>query len=175
LRTFAGDSLRPPLGFNPRPRRLSTPPLTPFNSTPTFARMERPGVDVFVTDSPVAPRETEEIPETRVRAQSERLLGVRRRERERRRSVRGRARLGGRAVRRRERRGRASRGGSHRRAHLRRRGETAFPHWFPYDRRLSRTLPFGFDARSGGPKPPAFRPTDRRARPPFNLISGTRA
>jgi hypothetical protein len=26
LRTFAGASLRPPLGFNPRPRRLSTPP-----------------------------------------------------------------------------------------------------------------------------------------------------
>ena len=25
LRTFAGDSLRPPLGFNTRPRRLSTP------------------------------------------------------------------------------------------------------------------------------------------------------
>jgi len=35
LRTFAGVSLRPSLGFNPRPRRLSTPPLTPFNSTPT--------------------------------------------------------------------------------------------------------------------------------------------
>ena len=41
LRTFAVASLRPPLAFNPRPRRLSTP-LTPFNSTPTFARMERP-------------------------------------------------------------------------------------------------------------------------------------
>ena len=26
LRTFAGVSLRPPLGFNPHPRRLSTPP-----------------------------------------------------------------------------------------------------------------------------------------------------
>ena len=26
LRTFPGASLRPPLGFNPRPRRLSTPP-----------------------------------------------------------------------------------------------------------------------------------------------------
>jgi len=42
LRTFAGVSLRPLLAFNPRPRRLSTPLLTPFNSTPTFARMERP-------------------------------------------------------------------------------------------------------------------------------------
>jgi len=29
-------SLRPSLAFNPRPRRLSTPLLTPFNSTPTF-------------------------------------------------------------------------------------------------------------------------------------------
>jgi hypothetical protein len=42
LRTLPGASLRPPLGFNPRPRRLSTPLLTPFNSTPTFARMEWP-------------------------------------------------------------------------------------------------------------------------------------
>ena len=38
LRTFAVVSLRPgSLAFNPRPRRLSTPLLTPFNSTPTFA------------------------------------------------------------------------------------------------------------------------------------------
>ena len=38
LRTFAGVSLRPgSLAFNPRARRLSTPLLTPFNSTPTFA------------------------------------------------------------------------------------------------------------------------------------------
>jgi hypothetical protein len=38
LRTFPGVSLRPPLGFNPdTPRRLSTPLLTPLNSTPTFA------------------------------------------------------------------------------------------------------------------------------------------
>ena len=42
LRTFAVVSLRPPLAFNPRPRRLSTPLLTPFNSTPTFACIERP-------------------------------------------------------------------------------------------------------------------------------------
>jgi pimeloyl-ACP methyl ester carboxylesterase len=35
-------SLRPPLGFNPLLRRLSTPLLTPFNSTLTFARTERP-------------------------------------------------------------------------------------------------------------------------------------
>ena len=42
LRTFAGVSLRPPLAFNTRPRRLSTPPLTPFNSTPTSLCMERP-------------------------------------------------------------------------------------------------------------------------------------
>jgi hypothetical protein len=33
LRTFAGVSLRPPLAFNARPRRLSTPLLTPFNSS----------------------------------------------------------------------------------------------------------------------------------------------
>jgi hypothetical protein len=45
LRTFAIVSLRPgSLAFTPRPRRLSTPLLTPFNSTPTFARMERPSV-----------------------------------------------------------------------------------------------------------------------------------
>ncbi|EEH52711.1 uncharacterized protein MICPUCDRAFT_52520 [Micromonas pusilla CCMP1545] len=41
LRTFAGVSLRPPLAFNNRPRRLSTPFLTPFNSTPTFATSAR--------------------------------------------------------------------------------------------------------------------------------------
>ena len=36
LRTFPGASLRAgSLAFNPRPRRLSTPFLTPFNSTPT--------------------------------------------------------------------------------------------------------------------------------------------
>jgi CBS domain-containing protein len=33
LRTLPGASLRPPLAFNPRHRRLSTPLLTPFNST----------------------------------------------------------------------------------------------------------------------------------------------
>ena len=39
LRTFPGVSLRPgSLAFNPRPRRLSTPLLTPFNSTPTGTR-----------------------------------------------------------------------------------------------------------------------------------------
>ena len=43
LRTFAGVSLRPgSLAFDHRPRRLSTPLLTPLNSTPTFARVERP-------------------------------------------------------------------------------------------------------------------------------------
>ena len=44
LRTFSpGVSLRPGSpAFNPRPRRLSTPLLTPFNSTPTFARIDRP-------------------------------------------------------------------------------------------------------------------------------------
>ena len=37
LRTFAVVSLRPRHGFNPdTPRRLSTPPLTPFNFTPTY-------------------------------------------------------------------------------------------------------------------------------------------
>ena len=36
LRTLPGDSLRPgSLAFNTRPRRLSTPLLTPMNSTPT--------------------------------------------------------------------------------------------------------------------------------------------
>ena len=40
LRTFAGSSLRSSLAFNTRPRRLSTPLLTPFNSTPTFARID---------------------------------------------------------------------------------------------------------------------------------------
>ena len=41
LRTLPGDSLRPPLVFNPdTPRRLSTPLLTPLNSTPTFACMD---------------------------------------------------------------------------------------------------------------------------------------
>jgi hypothetical protein len=35
LRTFSpGVSPRPSLAFNPRPRRLSTPFLTPLNSTP---------------------------------------------------------------------------------------------------------------------------------------------
>ena len=49
LRTFSpGASLRPPPAFNtPRPRRLSTPLLTPFNSTPTFARMERPSGELL--------------------------------------------------------------------------------------------------------------------------------
>ena len=44
LRTFAGVSLRPgSLAFNPdTPRRLSTPLLTPMNSTPTSLCMERP-------------------------------------------------------------------------------------------------------------------------------------
>ena len=38
LRTFPGVSLRPgSLAFNARPRRLSTPPLTPFNATPTIS------------------------------------------------------------------------------------------------------------------------------------------
>ena len=48
LRTLPGASLRLPLAHNPdTPRRLSTPLLTPFNSTPTFARMDpRPSVSV---------------------------------------------------------------------------------------------------------------------------------
>jgi leucyl-tRNA synthetase len=43
LRTFAGVSLRPgSLAINPdTPRRLSTPLLTPINSTPTSLCMER--------------------------------------------------------------------------------------------------------------------------------------
>ena len=45
LRTLlpGGASLRPPLAFNPRPRRLSAPLLTPLNSTPISSlRAERP-------------------------------------------------------------------------------------------------------------------------------------
>jgi hypothetical protein len=42
LRTLPGASLRPSLAVNPRPRSLSTPLLTPFNSTPTFARSFSP-------------------------------------------------------------------------------------------------------------------------------------
>ena len=38
LRTLPGVSLRPPLAFNPRPRCLSTPLLTPLNSTPAATR-----------------------------------------------------------------------------------------------------------------------------------------
>jgi hypothetical protein len=40
LRTSPGVSLRPPHAFNPRPRPLSTPLLTPLNSTPTSLRMD---------------------------------------------------------------------------------------------------------------------------------------
>ena len=49
LRTLSpGASLRPgSLAFNTRPRRLSTPLLTPFNSTPTSLRTERPSGEVF--------------------------------------------------------------------------------------------------------------------------------
>jgi elongator complex protein 1 len=51
LRTFPGASLRAPIAFNPRPRRLSTPLLTPFNSTPGWPRMLRPATaQKFVTD-----------------------------------------------------------------------------------------------------------------------------
>ena len=42
LRPLPGASLRPSIAFNPRHRRLSTPLLTPFNSTPTSLCMERP-------------------------------------------------------------------------------------------------------------------------------------
>jgi beta-phosphoglucomutase-like phosphatase (HAD superfamily) len=43
LRIFiSGASLRQASGFNSRPGRLSTIPLTPLNATPTFARMGRP-------------------------------------------------------------------------------------------------------------------------------------
>jgi len=42
LRTLPSVSLRPPPAFNPRPRRLSTPLLTPFNSTPTTAARTPP-------------------------------------------------------------------------------------------------------------------------------------
>ncbi len=41
LRTFSSVSLRPPLAFNPRHRRLQLQ-LTPLNSTPTSRCMERP-------------------------------------------------------------------------------------------------------------------------------------
>ena len=43
LRTFAVLSPRPPLAFNPRPRRLSTP-TDAFELHPDIARMERPSV-----------------------------------------------------------------------------------------------------------------------------------
>ena len=42
MRTIPVASLRRALAFNTRPRRLSTPLLTPLNSTPTIARVERP-------------------------------------------------------------------------------------------------------------------------------------
>jgi len=68
LRTFPGVSLRPHHGFNPRPRRLSTPPLTPFNSTPTFARM----------DNYPQPRAGHRVPEQRRVSRMVELPGVRR-------------------------------------------------------------------------------------------------
>ena len=54
LRTFPGASLRPgSLGFNPRPRRLSTPLLTPLNSTPISSLcMEWPS-SAFMKKNPV--------------------------------------------------------------------------------------------------------------------------
>jgi actin-related protein len=58
LRTFAVVSLRPPHAFNPRPRRLSTPLLTPFNSTPTSLCMERPSV--LLTEAPLNPKANRE-------------------------------------------------------------------------------------------------------------------
>ena len=61
LRTFPGVSLRPgSLAFNPdTPRRLSTPPLTPFNSTPTSLRMERTlGDDASLYDATGRPTRT---------------------------------------------------------------------------------------------------------------------
>ena len=42
LKTFAGVSLRPPLGFNPRPRCLSTPPDAFELHPDIIARTERP-------------------------------------------------------------------------------------------------------------------------------------
>ena len=48
LRTSPGVPLRPSLAFNPRPRRLSTPPLTPSSRTPTFARVERTALTAVV-------------------------------------------------------------------------------------------------------------------------------
>ena len=42
LRTLPGDSLRPPLGFNPRPRCLSTPPDAFELHPDIIARTERP-------------------------------------------------------------------------------------------------------------------------------------
>ncbi|EEH57478.1 uncharacterized protein MICPUCDRAFT_58422 [Micromonas pusilla CCMP1545] len=45
LRTLPVVSLCSSLAFNPRPRRLSTPLLTPLNSTPTSLCMERPLVE----------------------------------------------------------------------------------------------------------------------------------
>ena len=67
LKTFSpGDSLRPgSLGFNPRPRRLSTPLLTPFNSTPTSLRMERPSARPTTPPSPPRSRARFEPARTR--------------------------------------------------------------------------------------------------------------
>ena len=60
LRTFPGVSLRSgSLGFNIRPRRLSTPLLTPFNSTPTSLRTERTsGDDASLYDATGRPTRT---------------------------------------------------------------------------------------------------------------------
>ena len=55
LRTFPGASLRPPLAFDHRPRRLSTPLLTPMNSTPTSLCMEWP-LD-YLTSKDFAPKD----------------------------------------------------------------------------------------------------------------------
>ena len=62
LRTLPGVSLRPSLAFNPRHRRLSTPLLTPFNSTPTSLCMERPlGDDFNVQCEDGSPREVAKV------------------------------------------------------------------------------------------------------------------
>jgi hypothetical protein len=62
LRTLLpGASLCPRLAFNSRPRRLSTPPLTPFNSTPTFARMDPRPSDALRASNDVLQREVDTI------------------------------------------------------------------------------------------------------------------
>jgi hypothetical protein len=131
LRTSPGASLRPgSLAFNPRPRRLSTPLLTPFNSTPTSLRMDNyPQVGRQRRDEPdrrlESVRRRRRVAEHRASARREQGERVRprdgRRRRRRRRRVHGCHRQGlGRARPLRVRQTRVQAEG--------------ISHWSPYDR-----------------------------------------